>query len=495
MWYLLFVLIVTSQSDVLLEDGTRYATVPMPGSTNFHYAPSGDCASSRSSQKVGKIALYKLDLTKTNYEDFVRNIQKNDRPLAVIMTVTLGKAVYAYKITDGKQMTSDLVVPVVSLEPPDFASLDAVLSNADIPCNLSLSKENPYYQVDISPAFNILVSVPTMLAGYGTLLCIFTLCKYRLVRLPFDHRYLAVTFELIANLTRFIYCLDMNSSRRLYHYRFLRLVITLYFPFCISTAFMIVVYAGVIIRSHKKRVKAKAFMQYRGLKIALLCVAALMFVLEIVAQLHYYISLSDALTTVTYFVYLAVFVVVIGLFIAVTVKMLSVFKMSIIQKPKEMEATTRKKATRWLRGFIMKMPLASVGYVLFIIGIILVGVVRNEYNIYGSILSAFGQQVASLALVKSYAARPKKYPFRSSTTANTSSSKTPKTLTMSETNNFSHSGQHPEVDDNESEENDKDTKSHTVDHNMRNYDGERIQMEKEESEDEGFQNAAENSEE
>lgn len=405
---LLVLLVVMAWGKVALDDGSEYESMPMPKYSGTHFRITGECISAEATSREDKIGLYIFDYSQTDYETLIRKIQTEDKPRVIIMKTKTGKSGQAYRITDGKRETDDLVTPVVAVEPDAFDKLNAKLLNGGQICEVSLNEVNPYYQIDISPAWNILLMFPTGMTAVGLSISSYYLYGYWRAKIPFDQGYLVLIFEFLASFFRFLYCLDLNGSRRLFHYKVSRAFTTIHIPFGLCSAFLVLIFSSIVLNGRLRSKPIKSFMDYKWLKISLVSVGIALFLLEIVGQLVYYISTEAhaVLTVVVFVIYIITAVVIVGLLIGVSVKIGIAIKNTMFMNLKDLPRASRKKTKKFIRGFLSKMPLASVGFILYILGLGLVAIISGPEETYGAIVAVMGLALASLALTLSYAPKP-----------------------------------------------------------------------------------------
>jgi len=421
---LFLVLLQIVSAEIQLIDGASYKHVPIYSGSEI----TATCVSAGAQMKNNHIALYVMDYTQFSYEEFIRKIQEEDQPALVVLKSPTYKSGRMYKLTDGKQYYRDLTTPVIEMAPTDFDDLNAALHVGNSTCTVTFSEENFYQIVDVSPTWNILLGFPISISVFAVLFCLYNLIGRCFVDASFNHRHLVLIFELGANIFRFLYCLDLNSCRRIFHYKFLRFLTTVHIPFTLATAFLIISYAYKIITQHKKAKPVKEFFEYTPLRNSLIVFSIGLFLLEIIGQLGFYISLSfyQVWITGTYIIYLLISSLIVVLFIVVTVWMCVIFKMTIIQHPREMFASTRERTQKWLRRFMLKMPLACFGFILYIVGVAIVGTAGTSVvlEMYGPLIGVVGLSITSLAFINAYTPTMKQ--------DTNSGEKTSKTKTMPE---------------------------------------------------------------
>lgn len=423
-----------SVGEMWLEGEGAFPTMPLPLTgwldKSMHYNLSiVPVNESKSEQANGAIAMYTYDIIEDTYEELIRDIQSMYRP-AVILLISYSNdgSGDLYRVTDGKRNTGDLTTPTAMITLNTFTKLMTLVTEP-IPANISFNETNWNVYYDESPVWNIILSFPTVLSMFGAILGAFHFSLYVYYRVPFDNPHIALLFETVGNVLRFLYSIDLVGTRLLYPYQFTRSLMTIHIPLSMGTAFLITLHMGALIRS--KTTDTRTFLERKWLKIAFIVGFTSMAVFEVVSQIGTLATPAFAIFTLfTACVYGVVAILVSGLFAfgtffiarSMRVRILKVELISFeTEENKEQQSTIEEKekessrkllarSRRWFANFLRRYLLSSFGYVMFAISILLLFVKLAPMSSrswvllsrVGPFLSCLGLTLSSLAHVVSY---------------------------------------------------------------------------------------------
>lgn len=411
----LCLLIVAVSAELQVKE-TTVDTIPMPVDGWLDKSPRlnlplvlGD-AQGKTPNTTGAVVVYPFRVLHDTYEPMVRRIQSEDAP-AVICLVGAGHTGDLFRVTDGKRQTADLVTPVVMLPVSGYMRLQSLAGNSSL-VNVTFPETNWHVYYDRSPAWNILLSFPTVLSLAVCLLGPYHLFLYARYKVPFDNPHIALIAESIAGFLRFLNCLDLVGSRLLFPYWMSRSLTTLYFPLSMGTAFLITAYMGALIR--KNTHDTRTFLERKWLKVTCAVAFCVMLSFEIVSQIGIRLSPAfGAFITATFVVYDIAAVAIAVLYVTGTVIVVRKMRLRMIKvKSASLDDDTSllSRARQWLTHFLWRYLTSSVGYAMVAVSITVLfakfsGLPPRSAVLVGRMTSFFtctGFSIAAIAHVFAY---------------------------------------------------------------------------------------------
>lgn len=396
----------------------------------LYQIPFLDYNQSLSSLVEGKMGIYVFDLSHIEFEPFVREIQNRYHP-AVILFQATRRGGSSFAFTDGKQNTYDLYTPTISMVEPDFLDFYTYYQNhPNQNYTIYFNETNYYFKHNHQPHWNIMLTFPIGLSLLGIVFWIRNLYLYSQKDISFGNAQLALIFETCGNLIRLLFALDMSNSRLLFHHKISRLLISLHIPFSLATAAMIILYSAHLLkRSHK--VKAQPFMKSKKLKISLIAIIIFMAIIQSITAISTFTEFEsyDVWNLLILIIYGILSITFTVLFVMMSVSTIRIFQVSLFQNAPLAQDETRSRTKKYIRKFIIRSLLASIGYIALTLSMILTTinifttdietyVILGRYYVW---IGCVGLNIASLIHIHTYTPRSDKNYTYTSTTSKTKS--------------------------------------------------------------------------
>lgn len=291
----------------LIINNVEYTTIPLPirGVKDKEDIVNRLCINIEQSPMKGQIILTPFDHTKNEIEPFIRQLEKQYQPAAIILKSLkyVGGSLFQ---TDGRQYTDDITVPVVDIDDEYYLK---IMNLNQTNCTLTFEEENYFYTHMISTHWMLLESIFIWFSLFGFIYGCYILWLLRGTK--FSNKHLALSLEILSNFCNFFLALDFNGTRLLFHFKFSRVLVTFSYPFILGARLLFIIYAGYVLTKVVKQQKAKPFMTVKWVKIAFISVFIFLFIIESLTVLIYLTvyQLYEFMVMVTYMIYGILFAV------------------------------------------------------------------------------------------------------------------------------------------------------------------------------------------
>ena len=335
----------------LIIDNVEYTTIPLPmrGIKDKEDIANRLCVNIEQSPMKDQIILTPFDHTKNEIEPFIRQLQKDYQPAAIILKSLkyVGGSLFQ---TDGKQYTDDITVPVVDIDDIYYNQIINRTTN----CTLTFEEENYFYTHMTSTHWMLFESIFIWFSLFGFIYGCYILWLLRGTK--FSNKHLALILEILSNFCNFFLALDFNGTRLLFHFKFSRVLVTFSYPFILGARLLFILYAGYVLTKVAKQQKAKPFMTVKWVKIVFISVFIFLFVIESLTSLIYLTiyQLYEAMVTITYMIYAILFAVSCILYSFVLYLLIEMTEIRLFKTIEYVDKDIRVRSQIFLKKFIFR---------------------------------------------------------------------------------------------------------------------------------------------